>query len=374
MKKTLLAAALLAATSYATAATDVTLYGVLDAGVTVSKVHGGDTKVQMSNGNWMGNRWGIKGSEDLGSGNSVFFKLEQGYKLSNGNEAAEGKAFSREAALGVSGNWGTVAFGRFGGLSSDCGTYSILGGTPYTTSFQTIGSMYSAFYLTDRYDNSIVYVTPEYNGFQGSFMYSNGREGDENKWSYNQHYYGAGLTYGNGPLNFDLIYEALDYKGKEDKNKTTQLLNLGASYDFGAFKLYGAYEYAIHAPLPGFVGFDTKTEAGKKLEDKYNNGKANDYHAFALSASTNALGGEVMLQSQFAFGKNKNASEDGLEDKFNSFSVGAAYFYHFSKRTLMYTQAAWGTAGKALKHNTDDLRGWNATILSLIHISEPTRP
>ena len=347
---------------YATAATDVTLYGVLDAGVTVSKVHGGDTKVQMSNGNWMGNRWGIKGSEDLGSGNSVFFKLEQGYKLSNGNEATEGKAFSREAALGVSGNWGTVAFGRFGGLSSDCGTYSILGGTPYTTSFQTIGSMYSAFYLTDRYDNSIVYVTPEYNGFQGSFMYSNGREGDENKWSYNQHYYGAGLTYGNGPLNFDLIYEALDYKGKEDKNKTTQLLNLGASYDFGAFKLYGAYEYAIHAPLPGFVGFDTKTEAGKKLEDKYNNGKANDYHAFALSASTNALGGEVMLQSQFAFGKNKNASEDGLEDKFNSFSVGAAYFYHFSKRTLMYTQAAWGTAGKALKHNTDDLRGWNATI------------
>ena len=222
--------------------------------------------------------------------------------------------------------------------------------------------MYSAFYLTERYDNSIVYVTPEYNGFQGSFMYSNGREGDENKWSYNQHYYGAGLTYGNGPLNFDLIYEALDYKGKEDKNKTTQLLNLGASYDFGAFKLYGAYEYAIHAPLPGFVGFDTKTEAGKKLEDKYNNGKANDYHAFALSASTNALGGEVMLQSQFAFGKNKNASEDGLEDKFNSFSVGAAYFYHFSKRTLMYTQAAWGTAGKALKHNTDDLRGWNATI------------
>ena len=109
MKKTLLAAALLAATSYATAASNVTLYGVLDAGVTVSKLHGDSTKVQMSNGNWMGNRWGIKGSEDLGNGNSVFFKLEQGFKLSNGNEASEGKAFSREAALGLSGTWGTVA-------------------------------------------------------------------------------------------------------------------------------------------------------------------------------------------------------------------------------------------------------------------------
>lgn len=53
MKKTLLAAALLAATSYATAASNVTLYGVLDAGVTVSKLHGDSTKVQMSNGNWV---------------------------------------------------------------------------------------------------------------------------------------------------------------------------------------------------------------------------------------------------------------------------------------------------------------------------------
>lgn len=195
-------------------------------------------------------------------------------------------------------------------------------------------------------------------------MYSNGRDGDENKWSRNQHYYGAGLTYGNGPLNLDLIYEALDYKGEAEKNKTTQLLNLGASYNFGAFTLYGAYEYAMHAPLPGSVTFqkDEDDTAGKALDKKYNNGKANNYHAFALSASTNALGGEVMLQSQFAFGKNKNASEAGLEDKFNTFSIGAAYFYHFSKRTLMYTQAAWGTAGKALKHNTDDLRGWNATI------------
>lgn len=361
MKKTLLAAALLAATSYATAASNVTLYGVLDAGVTVSKLHGDSTKVQMSNGNWKGNRWGIKGSEDLGNGNSVFFKLEQGFSLSNGNEAKAGKAFSREAALGVTGDWGTVAFGRFGALSSDCGSYSILGGAPYTTSFKTIGSMYSAFYLTDRYDNSIIYLTPEYNGFQGHFMYSNGRKSDENKWSYNQHYYGAGLTYGNGPLNADLIYEALDYKGAEDKNKTTQLLNLGASYNFGAFTLYGAYEYALHAPLPG-VEFDTETVEGKALQNKYNNGKANDYHAFALSASTNALGGEVMLQTQFAFGKNKNGSEPDKENKFNSFSMGAAYFYHFSKRTLMYTQAAWGTAGKALKHNTDDLRGWNATV------------
>ncbi len=356
MKLSLIAAGLLAAVSgSALAASNVTLYGVIDAGVTVSKQHGGSTLVNMSNGNWLGNRWGIKGEEELGGGNNVFFKLEQGFELSSGKEASEGKAFNREAALGLNGSWGTFAMGRFGGLSSDSGSYSILGGAPYTTSFSTIGNMYSAFYLTDRYDNSVVYQTPEFSGLQGHLMYSNGREGDTNKWSHNAHYYGLGLTYNKGPLSVDAIYEVLDYDGEANKGKATQLINLGASYDFGAFKLYGAYEYAMHAPLQDGVGSEDYGLAN------YDQGKRNNYHAFAVSASTEALGGEIMLQSQFAFGKNKGELDVGQEKKFNTWSVGAAYFYHFSKRTLMYTQAGIGSAGKALKA-ADQLRGWNATI------------
>ncbi|WP_304947697.1 porin, partial [uncultured Parasutterella sp.] len=74
MKLSLIAAGMLAAVSgTALAASNVTLYGVLDAGVTVSKQHGGSTLVNMSNGNWLGNRWGIKGEEELGGGNNVFF-------------------------------------------------------------------------------------------------------------------------------------------------------------------------------------------------------------------------------------------------------------------------------------------------------------
>ena len=137
--------------------------------------------------------------------------------------------------------------------------------------------------------------------------------------------------------------------------RSTQLINLGASYDFGAFKLYGAYEYAMHAPLQDGVGSEDYGLAN------YDQGKRNNYHAFAVSASTEALGGEIMLQSQFAFGKNKGELDVGQEKKFNTWSVGAAYFYHFSKRTLMYTQAGIGSAGKALKA-ADQLRGWNATI------------
>lgn len=367
MKKSLICAAIAAAvTGAAYAETQVTMYGVLDAGVTVSKLRNQDTKVQMTNGNWMGNRWGLKGTEDLGNGNYVGFKLEQGFALSSGKAGAEGKAFNRESALQVGGDWGQFAFGRFGGLSSDLGSYSILGGTPFTTSFQPIGDVYSAFYLSDRMDNSIVYVSPEFGGLQISAMYSNGTGGDSDKWSKNSHYYGLGATYAVGGLSLDLIYEALDHKGAsigltdEDdftkKPKTTQLLNLGGSYDFGSFKLFGAYELAIHSPIPelGYARFQEHT------------GKGANFNAFALGVSAPVAGGTAMLQTQYAFGKIKDEMQSDKNcKKFYTWSIGGAYLYPLSKRTQLYANAGWGTAGYALKKVDDGdetLRGWNATI------------
>lgn len=100
--------------SAAMAEPSVTLYGILDGGVSVSKLQHQSAKVQMTNGNWLSNRWGLMGQEDLGGGNSVYFKLEQGFNLSNGSEAVAGKAFNRETALGLSGDWGKLGFGRFG--------------------------------------------------------------------------------------------------------------------------------------------------------------------------------------------------------------------------------------------------------------------
>lgn len=220
--------------------------------------------------------------------------------------------------------------------------------------------MYGAFYLTDRYNNSVAYVTPDFVGLQGHLMYSNGTDSDEEKWSQNSHYYGAGLTYNKDKLSVDVIYELLDHKGAVDQDKT-RLLNLGASYDFGAFKLFGAYEYAQHAALPG-IEF-----AEEKMSEAYNAGKANNYHAFSLSTSVKAFGGDLMVQGQYVFGKNKNSGklEEGWDKKFNAYSIGAGYLYNFSKRTLVYVQGAWGKANKAL-NLAPGLSGWN-TSLGVMH-------
>ena len=126
MKKTLIAAAVMAASGVAFAASNVTLYGVIEEGVVVSKAKHKDTMVDLKAGFDSGNRWGIKGVEDLGNGYGVGFILEQGFSADDGQSYTEkdaagtkkgGYAFGREAILNVKGGFGSLAFGRTGGLA-----------------------------------------------------------------------------------------------------------------------------------------------------------------------------------------------------------------------------------------------------------------
>ena len=117
MKKTLIAVAVMAASGIAFAASNVTLYGVIEEGVVLEKAKHGDTTVDLRSGFDQGSRWGIKGTEDLGNGYSVGFILEQGFNVDSGDEATSGKAFSREAFMYVNGGFGKLGFGRTGALS-----------------------------------------------------------------------------------------------------------------------------------------------------------------------------------------------------------------------------------------------------------------
>lgn len=65
----------------------------------------------------------MEGSEDLGNGYSVGFLLENGFTMDNGAAGEDGKAFSKQATLSLSGNFGELAFGRMGGLASYEGSY-----------------------------------------------------------------------------------------------------------------------------------------------------------------------------------------------------------------------------------------------------------
>ena len=305
MKKLLLAVVLPLAATSVYAETSVTLYGGADGGITVQKLKGKSATVRFANGSLDTNMFGFTGTEDLGSGNNVFLRLEQGYVLSNGKEDDDkgDKAFNRQAYLGFESSFGQVAFGRIGALGSYNGEYSISGSTAYNTSFSVLSNIHSAFILTDWMNNTIAYVSPSLNGWKVHATYSNGVNEDSEKWSRNEHYYGIGATYEDRAIRFGTYWEMLDNKGTEDlsKPKATNLFTAQASYDFGTFTLFGVYQYALHSmKLPNYT----------EIEEAH---KGANQHALALSVAIPFAGGSVKFQTQGALGKLKDTGE-----KYNS--------------------------------------------------------
>jgi predicted porin len=114
MKKSLIAAALLAAFAGAAhAQSSVTLYGLIDVGINYANNIGGHSQYSMDAGNLAGDRWGMKGTEDLGGGLKALFVLENGFSLANGRLGQGGDEFGRHAYVGLSSSkFGTVTVGR----------------------------------------------------------------------------------------------------------------------------------------------------------------------------------------------------------------------------------------------------------------------
>ena len=323
MKKTLIAAAEMAASGVAFAASNVTLYGVIEEGVVLEKAKHGDTLVKLQSGFDQGSRWGIKGVEDLGNGYAVGFILEQGFNADSGNESVAGKAFSRESFLYLTGDFGRFGFGRTGTLASGAQSNNILTGWALGTGYglsswtSAIGTSFS------RVDNAVAYQTPSFGGFKISAMYSNGTTGDDAKWSKNNHYYGVGALYNANAIKSSLIFEAVDHKNTADpKEKTSYVINYGLEYNLGQWTPMFAYQWA-------------NQDEGKKT------------HMFGLSAKVAVGGGDALLGARYLFGKDK--SLEAGDDKVRSWNVGAAYVYPLSKRTAVKAYAGYGDSSKAWK-------------------------
>jgi GBP family porin len=128
MKRTLIIAGVAATfTSAAYAQSSVTLYGVVDAGLTYvsnemnsnsqidssGHVTGGRGMVGVTGGNVQTSRWGLRGVEDLGGGMKALFNLESGFNLADGKLSNSSSLFNRQATVGIGSNdFGTVTLGR----------------------------------------------------------------------------------------------------------------------------------------------------------------------------------------------------------------------------------------------------------------------
>jgi predicted porin len=337
MKKSLIALAVLAASGAAMAQSSVTLYGIADVWFGSTSVDKGDgkgslTQTKLDSGGVNGDRWGLKGSEDLGGGLKANFNMEGGFSIDSGAQG-QGALFGRQAWVGLSGGFGALQLGRMttaiynvsgtsnAVLDSALAPLSNIGRVNDAGNAQ---ALVGATGNTLRFNNTVSYSIPAMSGFNATIQYALG----ENKTNTASADSALGLnaTYAAGPVGVQFAYQVESCKsagsltgsaactGGTDDRKFTLL---GAEYNFGAAVLKGSYGRATSiAGRSGAdsneyqVGVDVPVSSNLVLTASY--AKANDNST--QSAVVNAAG-------------TGDASREG-------YGLGAQYI--LSKRTYIY--------------------------------------
>ncbi len=232
MKKTMttLATALLCATAVqAQAQSNVTIYGIVDAGMVNERGGpGGASVTKLNSGVASSSRLGFRGREDLGGGLAAVFAIENGFNTDTGTVGQGGVLFGRQAYVGLSGGFGTLTLGR---------QYM-----PYYKTLRDVGDPFGAvslagragniMTLNTRADNVVQYVSPVISGLRTDLAYGAGEvAGDSSK----NRTLSASLAYANGPLALGGAHHRVENAAGTDRTRNTLL---AASYSFSTFKAY----------------------------------------------------------------------------------------------------------------------------------------
>ncbi|OGB27510.1 MAG: hypothetical protein A3I66_06405 [Burkholderiales bacterium RIFCSPLOWO2_02_FULL_57_36] len=303
MKKTLLALALLGAfAGAASAQTNVTVYGVVDAGLTYAN-NGTAKTTALGSGLLSGSRLGFRGTENLGGGLSAIFTLENGFNVDDGS-LGQGRLFGRQAFVGLTGSFGAVKLGRqYHPLRNALNTID-----PFNLG--NIGTASNIFNVYgDRGDNTINYSTPKLGGFKGELAYSLGEVAGSSSIGRQ-----AGLSagYAAGPFNVILAHHDQNQQAAGVATGDSRTTLLGGTYDFRVVKLHAAY--ALNKG---------STAAGVKNVDR-------DEAMIGVSVP---LGAGKILASYILRRDDMGANRDAEQ-------LALGYIYSLSKRTNLYTSVA----------------------------------
>lgn len=364
MKKQILACAVAAAFATGAVAAEVTIYGDVNTGVVYNYTKVGDNastnSFTMESGISGASRWGVKGGEDLGNGYSVSFDLQSGFDSDTGKMKYD-RLFGREVRLTVAGPFGEVSFGRMGTMTSSAGTYDIFQGTAdlfdggwATANAAIAGSNF--FYDVTRADNMVTYATPTMAGVKGYVQYSfkvdndaadaaDNPIGTEGKNS-SKRYAGVGLTYENGPLSLVAVYDSvLNPTADTVAKKDGRAFSFGGNYDFGAAKLYAAYQYGKSQNFAGGV-------------DTYKKHTQVKGHNFGLGVAVPVGVGTVNFAGYYTTAESESNSDHTVK----TYNVAATYTYPFSKRTSVYAGVGYLQIKDKLTGTSEKTKSFDAAI------------
>jgi len=285
---------------------EVTVYGTIDPGLhNQSKVvtaTGNDSVLRMDSGQRTTDRWGIKGSEDLGGGLMASFTLEGAYASDTGdgpNTSGSSKGiFGRKSVVGLSKGGNSVTLGH-----------------DYTANFKSQGIYDPMSYTyTGITPSAVTNVagTRNSNMIEGGFRfgtggvlveYAMGEVVGQNGWGTRTGFMG---DFAFGPVTITGAYSSM--KDAATGTLTTKTTNFGGKYGMGAFTFRAGFsdqktsgagtdltqpmmmfgvQYAMSSTLNGRVGYYSvkAKNAGNEVGTAKTTMVALDY---ALSKQTTA--------------------------------------------------------------------------------------
>lgn len=355
MKKQILACAVAAAFATGAVAAEVTIYGDVNTGFVYNYTKEGNQEstnsFKMESGISGASRWGVKGGEDLGNGYSVSFDLQSGFDSDTGMMKYD-RLFGREVRLTVAGPFGELSFGRMGTMTSSAGTYDIFQGTAdlFDGGWTSAIATSNFFYDVTRADNMVTYATPTMAGVKGYVQYSfkvdNDATGTEGKNS-SKRYAGVGVTYENGPLSLVAVYDSvLNLTADPVAKKDGRAFSFGGNYDFGAAKLYAAYQYGKSQNFAG--GVDTYKDRETQVKG----------HNFGLGVAVPVCAGTFNFAGYYTTAKSENNSDNTVK----TYNVAATYTYPFSKRTSVYAGVGYLQIKDKLTGTSEKTKSFDAAI------------
>lgn len=346
MQKKLICATVFSISStFVHAQSSVTFYGLLDEGISyanhVTTANGPQSKVFYGSGVNGGDRWGIKGQEDLGGGWKAIFNLENGFNAATGGLGQGGALFGRQAFVGLSKDGiGAIAFGRqyvfsqtFVGNEFSVGGLSALGNYGFHPNDLDM-------FTSSRVNNAIKLSSVDFRGLRLGAMYAFSNQAGAFQGSLpttqaanagSSSAYSVGSHYANGPLSIGIAYTSLNFPSAAAPAYPVNIANVntnglrrintfgvGAGYKLGSAYAFGNWTETHLQPVSGAQSTAQSAELGV---------------VYAVTPLLSATLDDAYTKLS-----------GGFTGKWNQVSGALAYF--LSKRTQVYVlaiyQNAWG--------------------------------
>lgn len=211
------------------AQTAVTVYGVVDAGI--ERVDhlpsNGGSATRLVSGGEAGSRLGFRGREDLGGGLYALFTLESGFNVDTGTFGQGGRAFGRNAQVGIGGPFGRLTAGRQVTAIYDLAVLFDPLGRASRYSMPSLDPAYAA-----RVDNSIRYELAA-GPAKATLMYAAGEIDGSSRAN---RYLGADASARWGRLSLGAGYERQNGAEPAAAGDSVRRTMVAGAWDFGPMK------------------------------------------------------------------------------------------------------------------------------------------